>query len=90
MKLISLTESYSLYCWGRNNSEFSSSLLVMMLLIRHAVGQLGIGNTTDMGIPTLVSFFDDLGLYVGQIKTGDSHTIALTCTFLSVLTVLHF
>jgi len=46
---------------------------------KNNMGQLGVGHTNDLGIPALVSFFDDQQLYIGQLKTGDAHTIVLTC-----------
>jgi len=42
-------------------------------------GQLGIGTTTPAKIPTIVPFFDIQQLYIGQLVTGDAHTVVLTC-----------
>lgn len=59
-----------------------------MFYLNSTVGQLGLGHTTDMSLPTRVQFFDDNGLIVGQLRTGDAHTVALTCTNFHLLFVI--
>jgi alpha-tubulin suppressor-like RCC1 family protein len=71
IKQVSVGDTYSIFL-ANNGSIYVTG--------NNANGQLGMGNTTEYLVPTLLTFFTTQSLTVSQISTGWDYTLFLTST----------